>query len=355
MTSHLFFNPVAAFLTCGLLAFGLSSLIVATAGLHGRFTMDAPGAVQKFHSEPTPRVGGIAIFLALLAACAMLPEGDARSILTTILFAGLPAGLIGLLEDVTKRVRVLVRLVATFASAAVACWFTGIVVTRLDVPLMDALLVQAPVGLIFTIFAVGGVSNSINIIDGFHGLASGTVIICLLAMAAIASAAGDGGLALAALIVAASVLGFWLVNFPWGRLFLGDGGAYFAGLALGWFAVLLPMRNADVSPWASLLVCAYPITEVIYSIARRWRTRQSAGSADRRHFHSLVSVRVVQKRFADFDPNLQNAAVSLFMWMIALVPAVVAFTFHGRTVPLIVSAFLFLGAYHMCYMNLSRE
>ncbi|MDB5859152.1 MAG: glycosyl transferase, partial [Ramlibacter sp.] len=119
----------------------------------------------------------------------------------------------------------------------------------------DPLLRVAPVAVIFTAFAVGGVSKAINIIDGFHGLASGTATLCLLALACIAAHVGGAPLVLTCVIVAAPVAGFWMVNFPWGKLLLGDDGAYFAGFALAWLAVLLPIRNADVSPWASLLDC----------------------------------------------------------------------------------------------------
>src|SRR5882724_11703731 len=258
-----------AIITSALASFLLAEVLVLTAGRHGRFSMDAPGAIQKFHSHPTPRIGGIGIYLALLAASRLVPDPDAGRMLATILLAGIPALLVGLLEDLTKQFSVLARLLATMASGALACWISGISLNHLDVPLFDTLLGLAPVAVLFTAFSVGGVANAINIIDGFNGLASGTATICLLALASIAAIVGDTPLALTAVIMAAAVTGFWLVNFPWGKLFLGDGGAYFAGFVLAWLAVLLPMRNTSVSPWTSFLVCAYPIIEAVYSIVRR--------------------------------------------------------------------------------------
>jgi UDP-N-acetylmuramyl pentapeptide phosphotransferase/UDP-N-acetylglucosamine-1-phosphate transferase len=166
--------------------------------------------------------------------------------------------------------------------------------------------------------------------------------------------AGDAPLAMAAALVAAAVTGFWLVNFPWGRLFLGDGGAYFAGFALAWLAVLLPARNASVSPWASLLVCAYPIIEVIYSIVRRKTHHQSPGCADRGHLHSLVATRVVQRRFADMDPTLQNATVSVIMWACTAVPAAAAILLHERTGPLAACILACVMAYHYIYRRVAR-
>jgi UDP-N-acetylmuramyl pentapeptide phosphotransferase/UDP-N-acetylglucosamine-1-phosphate transferase len=335
-------------------SFLLAKVLVLTADRHGRFTMDLPGAVQKFHAHPTPRIGGIGIYLALVVAWHVLAEREAAGILATILLAGIPALLIGLLEDLTKRVSVAIRLFATLASGALACGVGGVSVTHLDVSVADSLLRVAPVAVIFTAFAVGGVSNAINIIDGFHGLASGTATLCLLALACIAAHVGDAPLVLTCVIVAAAVAGFWMVNFPWGKLFLGDGGAYFAGFALAWLAVLLPMRNADVSPWASLLVCGYPIMEVMYSIVRRLHGRRSAGEPDRRHLHSLVATQIIPKLLPRLDPTLQNSSVSVIMWMCAAVPALAAIAFHHSTGWLVFCAVAVVVIYHFIYQRVAR-
>lgn len=348
-------DATAAIATSAIASFSLAGLLVLTAGSHGRFSMDAPGAVQKIHLEPTPRIGGIGIYLALLMAARLLEPGETRHILTTVLIAGMPALLAGLLEDVTKRIGVAARLLATLGSGLLACWMSGVVLRQIGVPGLDALLAFGPFAALFTAFAVGGVANAINIIDGFHGLASGTTVIALLALAVIAALAGDPALALAALLVAAAVAGFWLVNFPWGKLFLGDGGAYFAGFALAWLAVLLPVRNPEVSPWASLLVCAYPIIEVVYSILRRRRAARSPGAPDRAHLHSLVGARIVQRHLRHLPPALQNSAVSVLMWAGALLPALAAVAFYRHTGGLVLCVAACVLLYHWLYRRVARS
>jgi UDP-N-acetylmuramyl pentapeptide phosphotransferase/UDP-N-acetylglucosamine-1-phosphate transferase len=158
-----------------------------------------------------------------------------------------------------------------------------------------------------------------------------------------------------AVILAAAVAGFWLVNFPWGKLFLGDGGAYFAGFALAWIAVLLPMRNPAVSPWASLLVCGYPVIEVLYSVARRWNLGQSPGQPDRRHLHSMVASRIVLRHLRGVDPTLQNSAVSVLMWVCAAFPALLGVTFYGHTSTLVLCAVCSLLLYHLLYRRVARS
>jgi UDP-N-acetylmuramyl pentapeptide phosphotransferase/UDP-N-acetylglucosamine-1-phosphate transferase len=345
-------SPVALGLTV-LISFGIAQALVLSAHKHGHLTMDLPGAVQKFHLDPTPRVGGIAIYIALVAAWLVAPDTAVRQLLSTLLVAGVPALMIGLLEDVTKRVSVSTRLTVTMASGALAAWMTGVALTRVDIAAADMLLSFWPVALVFTAFAVGGVANAVNIIDGFHGLASGTVIISLTALAGIALGVGDTSLAIVAMLVAAAVAGFWLVNFPWGKLFLGDGGAYFSGFALAWLSVELLARNDSVSPWASVLVVGYPTIEVLYSVIRRRKVRQSPGMADRNHLHSLIATQVIHPRLPGLAPNLRNAAVSVVMWICAVVPVVPAVLFYNQPNILVPALAACVLAYHLLYRRVA--
>jgi UDP-N-acetylmuramyl pentapeptide phosphotransferase/UDP-N-acetylglucosamine-1-phosphate transferase len=347
-------SVVFAVLASACASYAAAQGLVLTASHHGRFTMDTPGAVQKVHFRPTPRVGGIGIYLALLIAAVFVSDESAARILHTLLVAGIPALAIGLLEDVTKRIGVSVRLAATVASGAAACWFGGLALHHLDIPGLDLLLASPALAVIFTAFSVAGVANAINIIDGFNGLASGTTAISLCALAAIALRVGDSQLAIVAVVLAAAIVGFWLVNFPWGRLFLGDGGAYFAGFALAWLAVLLPVRNPTVSPWASLLICGYPVIEVLYSVARRWRSGRSPGQPDCGHLHSLIARRVVQRRWRGMDPTFQNSVVSVPMWICAAIPASMGVTFYMRTPWLVLCATTCLLLYHCLYRQVAR-
>ncbi|RYG07881.1 MAG: glycosyl transferase family 4, partial [Burkholderiales bacterium] len=129
------FTDYAGALTATVLcALGISALLVLTKRHHGHLTMDSAIGVQKFHTHPTPRVGGLAIYLGVVMAWAVAAEAGVRQILGVILVAGLPALLCGLLEDVTKRVGVLPRLLATMASGILAWQLSGMALTRVDVP-----------------------------------------------------------------------------------------------------------------------------------------------------------------------------------------------------------------------------
>jgi UDP-N-acetylmuramyl pentapeptide phosphotransferase/UDP-N-acetylglucosamine-1-phosphate transferase len=347
-------QAAAAALGC---AFVASLLIVLTKKHHGHLTMDSIIGVQKFHVEPTPRVGGVGIYLGLLIAWLVVREKGVHDILGMILLAGLIPLVCGLAEDVTKRVGVLPRLLATMAGGVAAWMLTGVALNRVDIYGVDWLMALTPVAVVFTAFAVGGVANAINIIDGFHGLASGTTMIALMALGAISAEADDPQLAMACFLVAASIAGFWLVNYPWGKLFMGDGGAYFSGFALAWLAVLLPVRNPEVSVWAGLLVCAYPVIEVIYSVVRRAMRHQSPGAPDSGHLHSLIKVKLIRPTLtaAGVDRSVRNAAVSPIVWTFSALPGLAATAIFDRPVLLAFGILTCVLLYHVFYRYLSHK
>jgi UDP-N-acetylmuramyl pentapeptide phosphotransferase/UDP-N-acetylglucosamine-1-phosphate transferase len=276
--------------------------------------MDQTSGVQKFHITPTPRIGGIPIVLGLLAACALAPK-DVQHMLAAILLASMPAFLAGMAEDITKRVSVVSRLLATMVSGLVAWWLTDYSLTRLDIWGVDWFLQFTLVSVLFTAFAVGGVANAINIIDGFNGLASAMSTVAFIGYAMIAWQVGDHTLAQVALVLAACVLGFFWVNWPFGKIFLGDGGAYFIGFALAWMGVLLIERNPSVSAFAALVICTHPVTEVLFSIYRRKIRKAHPGMPDRLHFHSLVKRRYVSRWFKTRSKMARNSITGFLIGM----------------------------------------
>lgn len=326
-------------------------LIVVTQQWHGKMTLDSDQGVQKFHIGATPRVGGVGILAGLLAVW-VGASGPFAEMLGAMLLAGMPAFVFGLAEDVTKRVSVRARLLATMASGFLAWSLTGISLTEVDVWGFDALLKFVPISVLFTMVAVAGVANSVNIIDGFNGLAAGSVIICLAALGIIALDVGDGVIASICLSLAGVLAGFLMVNFPLGKLFLGDGGAYLLGFLLAWLAVMLPMRNPSVSEWAPLLACGYPVLEVLFSMARRYKRSLNPGYPDRLHLHSLVKTRIIRKHFKGWPAHLKNSAVSPICWVFAAIPASLGVIFSEQTLCLMVSFAFSAFVYWICYRRL---
>ena len=328
--------------------------LIATQHWHGYFSMDGLEGVQKHHTQPTPRVGGVAIASGLAVAWAVAPP-EMCAILGPLLVAALPAFVFGLVEDCTKRVSVRTRLLATMFSGVLAWTLTGVAMQDTGVPPLDWLLRFTPMAVLFTAFTVGGVANAVNIIDGFNGLASGAVAIMFAALGIMSFSLGDTTLAAVCILMVAISLGFFTVNWPMGKIFLGDGGAYLLGFLLAWVAVLLPMRSPLVNGWATMLVCAYPVLEVGFSVWRRHkRPRGRAGHPDKAHLHHLIHRRIVRKLFPQLCAELQNGMTSPLCWAYCVLPTGWAVLFSKNTVMLVLGFLLSILTYVAIYTRLTQ-
>lgn len=332
---ELFYKLPVSFYVALCVSFLTCSLIVKTKRWHRFSTSDSSEGVKKIHHQLMPRTGGLGIYIAVV--CAYFSENNDRGlILGPLILAGLSAFIFGFAEDLTKQVNVLTRLLATILSGVVGWAITGISLSHIGVPLIDPLLKNQGFSVLYTAVAIGGIADAINIIDGLNGLASSTMVIALVAIATIAHSVGDVSVAIASLTLSATIFGFFLLNWPWGKLFLGDSGSYFGGFALAWSGVMLVERNPSISPFAGLLVCIYPFTVALVSVyIRKIRTITHAGP-DLQHLHlqiyrwylSTTKLQVSEKSIA----GLRLGALSI-------PPCVCAFYFQGST--LYPSRFLF--------------
>jgi UDP-N-acetylmuramyl pentapeptide phosphotransferase/UDP-N-acetylglucosamine-1-phosphate transferase len=332
------------------MSFGMAIILVATAPWHSQHSADLTRGIQKLHLGVTPRVGGVAIFTGVGVAYLVSPP-DLATILGPLWLAGSAAFIIGFCEDLTKSVSVRARLFATIFSGIVGYTITGVSLRRVGVPLLDPLLSYMFISVIFTSLAAGGVANAINIIDGLNGLASFMVLIALLALAAMAQEVGDPNLAIASLTVAAAVIGFFLVNWPFGKLFLGDGGSYFCGFALAWVGVLLVQRNPSVSPFAVLMACIYPVSEVLFSIYRRRCKNASPGHPDKQHLHSLIYRRYI----VSFSPSIkENSLAGILVGFMSIPTSIAGYLLCGYNELAILGCLGFAFCYLIIYRRIVR-
>jgi len=296
----------------------------------------------------------VAIFVGFIAAW-LFSQAPVAKLLGSMLIAGLPAFAAGLTEDFTKRVGIRDRLLATMFSGILAWWLTGYSLNHIHIGAVDFFLAYLPVSLAFTAFAVGGVANSINIIDGLNGLATGTIMICFSAFAFMAWQAGDVELAQLCVLCVIVAGGFLVANFPFGKIFMGDGGAYLLGFMLAWVAVMLPLRNPGISVWAPLLVCSYPVLETGFSMWRRHhRSGQHPGQADSLHLHSLMYSRVARFVFRGVKPQLINSLTCLFIWPIPIVCSMIAILWFSNTTVMMISFIGCAFVYRLIYLRLTQ-
>jgi UDP-N-acetylmuramyl pentapeptide phosphotransferase/UDP-N-acetylglucosamine-1-phosphate transferase len=158
------------------------------------------------------------------------------------------------------------------------------------------------------------------------------------------------------LIVIGTLIGFFVWNFPYGKIFLGDGGAYLIGFLAGLVGVMLVERHKEVSAWFPLLLLAYPVYETIFSIIRKKYLRKSSPlEPDPVHFHMLIHKRVVKLFLSNkYQDVILNSLTSPYLWFLELMCTIPAVLFYDNVVFLIIFSVLFMVFYTWLYFRIVK-
>jgi UDP-N-acetylmuramyl pentapeptide phosphotransferase/UDP-N-acetylglucosamine-1-phosphate transferase len=312
---------------------------------------------QKFHDRPTPRIGGVGIFAAFAVAVLYLMVFKKNSIYLYFFISSLPIFLFGLLEDITRKVAPKIRLLAAILSGLLVYFLLDVYLTRIGIPYVDNIFHIKVIAVIFTIIGVAGVANAINIIDGYNGLASVVSIIIFLAIAYVGYKLKDQFVYTISFLMIGGIAGFFIWNYPFGKIFLGDGGAYFIGFTMAVLSVHLVKNHPQVSPWFPLLTVIYPVFEVLFSFYRKKHLKgRSPFQPDGLHFHMLIYKRVVPFVFDIHrsEKLMRNSTTSPFLWLICSFGAIPAVIFWQNTPILIIFTILFCIFYVWLYRSIVR-
>jgi UDP-N-acetylmuramyl pentapeptide phosphotransferase/UDP-N-acetylglucosamine-1-phosphate transferase len=338
----------------------LTLLVIKQVKLHGPALDSDFFGVQKVHSHAVARIGGLPIFMAVVISAGISiwrVPAMATWILSLMLCASV-AFVGGIMEDYTGNVSAMRRLLLTMGAALLGYFLVDAKLDRIDYPFASWHITYMWVALPLTVLAVAGIANAINIIDGFNGLASVVTICMLISLALVAWQVGDAFVLWAALMVAGATAGFLIWNYPVGLIFLGDGGAYFIGFMLGELALVLVMRNPEVSTWYAALLLIYPAFETVFSAYRRMFLRgKSPAMPDGIHLHSLIFRRIVQWAVGRKEARAlmrRNSLTSPYLWMFSLMAVIPATIFWRNTGVLIFFCLLFVVSYVWLYARIVR-
>ena len=137
----------------------------------------------------------------------------------------------------------------------------------------------------------------------------------------------SGTIAIFLALVSSAVLGFMVFNFPFGRIFLGDGGAYVLGHLLVWSAILLINHDPSISSFAVLLIFFWPVADTVLAIWRRLKLGNPTDRPDRLHFHH-VAMRFIEIRFFGRDRrNIANPLATVILIPFISVPQIIGIYF----------------------------
>ncbi len=345
----------AVLVSC-LAAWAVSPLVIRWARRFRAF--DVPDA-RKAHTEPVPRVGGIAVvtgFLAGLGVVAMqrgtlLGTGTVTVYWHVFVATSLGLFVVGLVDDLRG-----LSYKTKFAFqglAAFAVWLAGFRIERVSVPFdggaYDLGLLSLPVTLLWILAAC----NAMNLLDGLDGLAAGGALIMTSAVAVVAVHMGHLGVTAASLALLGSLAGFLPYNFRPARMFLGDCGSLFLGFVLSVISVRGSQKGATaVAMGLPLLVLGVPLIDTALAVARRSftaviRARREGGGLQvvARHLPILFAPDRGHIHHRLVDAGLSHAAAVLVLYAV-----VAAFALGGVVVTMTKSTIVGLLALVMAFV-----
>ncbi|MGV0879110.1 glycosyltransferase [Martelella sp. FLE1502] len=345
--SGYFFQALLFAFTVSALVCGL---IVATQKLHRRFSdrRKDTAAVQCAHRMSTPRFGGVAFLIALVSFGMLIPDASGHD-LQLLLPSLVPVFFAGLAEDFGFRLSPRDRLIAAAISSLLAILLFKLWIPRADIPLVGAFVVFAPFAVAVTIFAGAGICHAFNLVDGVNGLSSLIAVVVATSLAVIAGQNGLFDVSAWCAIVIGALLGFLLFNFPLGKIFLGDAGAYGVGHILAWLAFVMLNLVPDLSPWALLLIFFWPIADTLLAIFRRRIAGRPADQPDRLHFHQLVMRTLEIGVLGRKARHISNPMTTVILAPMFTAPAVVGVLFWNNSVAAALALVFFAGLFVLTY------
>jgi len=278
-------RSIIAFLIALLVSFAATPLMIRLAKHMG--AIDVPKDGRRVHKVPTPRLGGLAIFLGFLAGLLYLYEIDSRMV--GVLTGAAIIVTLGFFDDIKPlpaKFKFLVQIIA-----AVIVIRSGVRIDHVSNPLHfmfpdNEYIIFGNWSYPLTLLWIVGVTNAINLVDGLDGLAAGISIISAVTLFVAAQTTGQPFAAFLASILAASTLGFLPYNFNPAKIFMGDTGALFLGYMLSVISVMGVLKGAAaLSILVPIFAIGLPIYDTLFAMIRRASNGKSMMEADKGHLH----------------------------------------------------------------------
>ena len=248
------------------------------------------GSEMCIRDRVTPRSGGLAIiggwWLAMIIVASFVGAAQAASDILTISALGGLALAIGYADD-RYSMTSLFKFAGQIAVAAIFVWFLGDLQTA-PVPFGGHTALGIS-GIILTLVWIVGFMNVFNFMDGSNGLAAIAAMIVLCVLAIACAAFGAPLVAFASLALAFAIAGFSRVNFPSGRIFMGDNGSQSVSFLIAALAVMAANRTDGAISFLFVPTAMMPfIFDVGFTLAHRIARRKNIVTAHREHLYQLL-------------------------------------------------------------------
>ncbi len=258
--------------------------------------VDEPQDNRRVHLKAVPRLGGVAIFVALLITLSVLlllnnlltqtlrPE---RRGIIVFLVCGVLVLALGVYDDLSGA-NAKVKFAGLTGVATLFYLLGGRIVT-LSIPFVGGVTLHPILGFLLTLIWIVGIANAFNLIDGVDGLASGSALFSSLVLLSVSLIQGRPVVAVIALALTGALAGFLRYNFNPASIFLGDSGSLFVGFSLAALSLQGSQKSSTaVAVAIPILAFGLPVVDTGVSIARRFLSGKPIFQGDREHIHHML-------------------------------------------------------------------
>ena len=250
---------------------------------------------RKQHTGHIPLIGGISIFLAVLAASLVWLPNTLE--LRMYLIASAMMVFIGALDDKFD-LKVRIRIVGQIIIASLMIYGVGGYISNLGNLFGLGDVTLGPVGIVFTYLGIIVVINAYNMIDGIDGLIGSLSINTFTSIAILFIMSGQTNYLSYPLILATATLPYLMYNLGFfkrflnrdsQKIFMGDAGSMFVGLSVIWLLTMGTQgEQASFRPVTALWICAIPLMDMLAIVVRRYKNGKSPFKPDRDHLHHIL-------------------------------------------------------------------
>ncbi len=303
---------------------------------------------QRIHENEVPRIGGLIIFLIYISYFAIF-NYNLNNFFTSIFISFFPLLIISAKEDLYQNTKPLNRIMIMVLATSIFFAVDKTVFPKLEFILVVNLFNNFYFMLAFFIFSVLVIVNGTNFIDGSNGLMSTTILSQLFCIIFLSLEVGDEFTFSICIILVLPIIIFLIFNFPLGKLFMGDLGAYFFGFTVSMIIIKFFGKHPDLLSWNAILILFYPSIEILFSFLRKIFYEKTAPmQEDNLHLHTII---FDYGKFKNINTKIMNNLILIFLCPFWISPIFIVRYYKDLNI-IIISIIMLILIYVILYIYL---
>lgn len=245
--------------------------------------------IQRVHEGEVPRIGGLISVIGIVLYWMICSDDKVTIFIESLLISSIPLLVISLKEDFFHNTRASTRLLVMFLSCFLFFYFFDINFPKIEFPGLGQLVDSSSIiSWLFFGFCVVVITNGNNLIDGANGLMSMSILMQIISLLYICFEVQDITNMTRLIYITFPICIFLIFNYPWGKVFMGDLGAYFFGFFISMMTIVIYGDNPELPNWGAVVILFYPAFELLFSVCRKIYQGTHPMQADSEHIHILL-------------------------------------------------------------------